>query len=41
MRKEVKNDEELYHNYWLNKWKNNHASPKQWVKISCVAFFFG
>ncbi len=40
VRKRAKNDEELYHNYWLNKWKSNHADPKQWVKMSCVTFFF-
>jgi hypothetical protein len=40
MRKGAKNDEELYHNYWLSKWKNNHVDPKQWVKISCVTFSF-
>jgi hypothetical protein len=28
VRKGVKNDEELYHNCWLNKWKCNHANPK-------------
>ncbi len=39
MRKGAKNDEELYHNCWLSKWKNNHACSKQWVKISCVVFF--
>ncbi len=40
MRKGVENDEELCHNCWLNKWKNNHVDPKQWVKISCIAFSF-
>jgi len=40
MRKGANNDEELYHNCWLSKWKCNHADPKQWVKISCVAFSF-
>ncbi len=40
MKKGVENDEELYHNYWLNKWKNNHVDPKQWVEISCVTFSF-
>jgi len=40
VRKGVKNDEELYYNYWLNKWKSVHVDPKQWVKISCVAFSF-
>jgi hypothetical protein len=40
MRKGAKNDEELYHNCWLSKWKSNHANPKQWVKISCVTFSF-
>jgi hypothetical protein len=40
MRKGVKNDEELYYNRWLNKWKCNHANPKQWVEISCITFSF-
>jgi len=40
MRKGIKNDEELYHNCWLSKWKSNHVNPKQWVKISCVTFSF-
>jgi len=40
VKKEAKNDEELCHNCWLNKWKNNHVDPKQWVKISCVVFSF-
>jgi hypothetical protein len=40
VRKGAKNDEELYHNYWLNKWKSNHVDLKQWVEISCVAFSF-
>jgi hypothetical protein len=40
MKKGVENDEELYHNCWLSKWKNNHVDPKQWVEISCVAFSF-
>jgi hypothetical protein len=40
MRKGTKNDEELYYNYWLSKWKTNHVGPKQWVKISCVMFYF-
>jgi hypothetical protein len=40
VRKGAKNDEELYHNCWLNKWKSNHVNPKQWVKISYVTFFF-
>jgi hypothetical protein len=39
VRKGAKNDEELYHNYWLSKWKSNHIDPKQWVKICYVAFF--
>jgi hypothetical protein len=26
VRKGTKNNEELYHNCWLNKWKNNHAN---------------
>ncbi len=40
MRKGAKNDEELYHNCWLSKWKCNHANLKQWVEISFVAFSF-
>ncbi len=39
VRKGAKNDEELYHNCSLSKWKSNHVDPKQWVKISCVTFF--
>jgi hypothetical protein len=40
VKKGAKNDEELYHNYWSNKWKCNHVNPKQWVKISSVTFSF-
>jgi hypothetical protein len=40
VRKGAKNDEELYHNCWLRKWKSNHVDPKQWVEISCVMFYF-
>ncbi len=40
VRKGANNDEGLYHNYWLNKWKCNHVDPKQWVEISFVVFFF-
>ncbi len=40
VRKGAKNDEKLYDNCWLNKWKSNHANLKQWVEISCVVFFF-
>jgi hypothetical protein len=40
VRNGVKNDEELYHNCWLSKWKSNHVDPKEWVEISCVTFFF-
>jgi hypothetical protein len=40
MRKGAKNDEELYHNCWLRKWKNYHVAPKRWVEISCVVFSF-
>jgi hypothetical protein len=39
-KKGANDDEELYHNCWLSKWKCNHADPKQWVEISFVAFFF-
>ncbi len=39
MRKGAKNDEELYHNCWLSKWKCNHADLKQWVEISFVFSF--
>jgi hypothetical protein len=28
VRKGAMNDEELYHNCWLNKWKSIHANPK-------------
>jgi hypothetical protein len=40
VRKGAKNDEELYHNCWLSKWKCNHADPKQWVEIFFIMFFF-
>jgi hypothetical protein len=40
MKKGTNNDEELYHNCWLSKWKCNHANPKQWVEISFIAFSF-
>jgi hypothetical protein len=40
VRKGAKNDEELYHNCWLNKWKCNHVNPKQWVEIFFVMFSF-
>jgi hypothetical protein len=40
VRKGTKNDEELYHNCWLSKWKCNHADPKQWVEISSITFSF-
>ncbi len=40
MRKGANNDEELYHNCWLNKWKCNHVDPKQWVENFFVVFFF-
>jgi len=39
-RKGAKNDEELYHNCWLSKWKCNHVYPKQWVAISFIMFSF-
>jgi hypothetical protein len=38
-KKGAKNDEELYHNCWLSKWKCNHEDPKQWVEISSIMFF--
>ncbi len=38
MRKGANNDEELYHNCWLNKWKCNHVDPKQWVEIFSFVF---
>jgi hypothetical protein len=40
VKKGAKNDEELYHDCWLNKWKCNLVDPKQWVEISFVMFFF-
>jgi hypothetical protein len=40
VKKGAENVEELYHNCWLSKWKSNHVNPKQWVEISCVAFYF-
>ncbi len=40
MRKGTKNDEELYHNCWLNKWKCNRAYPKQWVQFYFFTSFF-
>ncbi len=40
VRKGIENDEELYHNCGLSKWKSNHVDPKQWVEISCVTFSF-
>jgi hypothetical protein len=40
VRKGTKNDEELYYNWWFNKWKCNHADPKQWLEISSITFFF-
>jgi hypothetical protein len=39
MKKGAKNDEKLYHNCWLSKWKNNHVDPKQRVEISSIIFF--
>jgi hypothetical protein len=36
----AKNDEKLYHNCWLSKWKCNHANLKQWVEISFVTLSF-
>jgi len=40
LKKGAKNDEELYHNCWLSKWKCNHADPKQRVEILFVMFSF-
>jgi hypothetical protein len=40
MRKGAKNDEELYHNCWSNKWKCNNVNSKQWVEISSITFSF-
>jgi hypothetical protein len=40
VRKGSMNDEELYHNCWLSKWKCNHANLKQWVEMSSVVFSF-
>jgi len=40
MKKGAKNDENLYDNCWLSKWKCDHAYPKQWVEISYVVFSF-
>jgi hypothetical protein len=40
MKKGANNDEELYDNFWLNKWKCNHVDPKQWVENFFVVFFF-
>ncbi len=28
-KKGANDDDELYHNCWLSKWKCNHANPKQ------------
>ncbi len=36
VKKGAKNDKQLYQDYWVNKWKSNLASPKQWVDISNV-----
>ncbi len=40
MRKGAKNDEELYHNCWLNKWKCNHANPNNGLKYLLSRFFW-
>jgi hypothetical protein len=40
VKKGAKNDEELYHNCWLSKWKCSHANLKQWVEISSIVFSF-
>ncbi len=39
LKKGAKNDEELYHNCWLSKWKCNYVNPEQWVEIFSVTFF--
>jgi hypothetical protein len=40
LKKGVKNDEELYCDCWLNKWKCNLGDLKQWVDILFVLFSF-
>jgi hypothetical protein len=40
VKKGAKNDKQLYQDYWVNKWKSNLASPKQWVDISSILFLF-
>lgn len=39
LKKGVKNDEELYCDHWLSKWKCNLGDPKQWVDILFVFSF--
>jgi len=41
VRKGGKNDEELYHNCWFNKWKCNHADPNNGLKFLLLRFVFG
>jgi hypothetical protein len=41
VRKGAKNDENLYHNCWLNKWKCNQVHPIEWLKYFLSFFFFG
>jgi hypothetical protein len=38
VRKGVKNDEELCHNCWLNKWKCNHVDPNNGSKYLVLHF---
>jgi hypothetical protein len=40
LKKGVKNDEELYCDCWLSKWKCNLGDPEQWVDILFVLFSF-
>jgi hypothetical protein len=40
MKKGVKNDEQLYHNCWLSKWKCNHANLKNGLKYLSSCFLF-
>jgi hypothetical protein len=40
VKKGAKNDEELYHNCWLSKWKCIYVDPKQWVEMYSITFSF-